>query len=792
MLRPLPIALSLLIPLAASPVWAEPPTDLGVIPSVALSDDASALAINPAGLGVGTPASLMATREGWSSGTTHLLLNAGSLGLGYTHNSAAGVPYNDYATGLGLGSVNSLRMGLGFHLPAEGRPWSYDLGLLSRPMNYLSLGLAVRNALATPGALGSMGREYQVGAGFRPFGPHFTLSVDLPYLEGTPLAFSNLQPFVGLEAQVVDGIKLRGTVSTTGDFMLGVGLNTAQLGIGAMAHGDRFPAYVRFSGVREPSVLGFKGTRWAKLDLTDALALASRSRALLGPTSDVPPVYPVLEALDAAEKDPQVGALIVKIGSMPSGWGTLEEVRSALLNFKKSGKPVWAYLEEADFPGYYVASAADRIFMNPMGSLEVTGLSHDFTYFKGLMNTLGIQPHFIAMGRYKTAMEPFERKDPSAAQREQYQAILGDQFDRVIEGIAQGRKLPVSKVRALVDQGIFEAPNAQSAGLVDELAQRDEVPQRLEKQIGHGLSAVNALALDYRKEAWAPPVVAVIRASGGISEGQGGNDLLQGPSMGADTMVEAMRAVREDAGIKAVVFRIDSPGGSAMASEVMRRELTLLAAKKPVIISFGDVAASGGYWIAMIPGSPVYADPGTITGSIGVLSGKFDISGLLAKWGVTNTTLKEGDRADVDSMLRGYTPAEEARLTSAAEFYYGKFVSLVATERNLSEGRVRELASGHVYTGSMALKLRLVDKLAGLSEAIREAGRRAGLDGQEYALAFYPEVSPFGSLLESPGGQLRLRTDLSLASELKESAAHLAPWGRDGVWLIPPQAVGVE
>lgn len=786
MRRTTSIALAAVLPLAALPARAAVPTDMGLIPSVALVDDATALVLNPGALGTSGGASLMASRQGWGTSTSRLLFGAGSLGLGYTHDSAGAVPYNDYAMGLGFGLGEGLRWGMTYHLPAEGRPWSYDLGLLARPFNYLSLGFAARNVFATPGALGLSGREYQLGAGFRPFGPGLTLSVDLPYAEGTPFAFANLQPFFGLDAQVRDGVRLRGHVSTAGVYAVGLSLNTAQLAFGAMGHGNTVGAHLKLSSLRERSALGATGGQWATLDLSDALDRGGADLPLIGALNDVPPVYPALRAMADAQDDPAIGALIVKVSGVPGGWATLEELRAGLTRFKASGKPVWAYLEDADLRSYYLASACDRVFLNPMATLELAGMSRSLTHYKGLLDNLGVRAQFVAVGRYKSAMEPFERTTPSPASREQTQAMLDDQFDRVVQAIASSRRLPVEQVRQAVDQGLMEAPAAQTAGFVDELAHRDEVPKRLEQQLSRRLAGVNALGLRYRTVAWAPPRVAVVHAAGSIASGPSGNDLLQGATLGSETVVAALRDVREDSAVKAVVFRVDSPGGSAMASDVMRRELMLVAEKKPVVISMGDVAASGGYWVAMIPGAPVYADPGTITGSIGVIVGKFSIEGLLDKWGITNTTLKRGPHADMMSPTRPFTPEEEAKLRANADFFYSKFVSLVASGRNLSEGRVRELGSGRVYTGAMAHRLGLVDRLAGLEEAIQEAHRRAGLSGQETRLAFYPERNPFGAVGLGADGQLHLSASLSLAAELRRSADRLTPWTRTGVWLLPP------
>jgi len=765
----------------ALPAVAAPPLDLGIIPSVALVDDAAALPINPAGIGSMPGGSAFLSRQGWGTGQTRLLLGAGSLGLGYMNDSTGAVPLNDYSFGLGFGLIDPVRMGITYHIPAEGRPWAYDLGLMARPFNFLSLGLATRNALGSPS---STGREYQFGAGFRPFGPNVTLSADLPYYDGVPFSWGNLRPFFGITGQVMDGVQLMAMGDTAGSFRVGLALNTPSLRLGGMSDGNQYAINLRTSSLRSSSALGFKGTSWATLDLSEAIA-ATRTSSLLGPATPIPADYAVLKSVEHAAKDPQVAALIVKVGPTGVGWGLLEEIRASLVSFKKSGKPLWVYLEDTGFEEYYVASAADRIFLNPMGTIQLNGISHQMTYFKGLMDLLGVQPHFIAMGRYKTAMEPFERSEPSPAQREQNQALIDDQYNRVVAAIAASRRLPVDKVNGLVRQALFEAPAAQSAGLVDELASRDEVSKRLEQATGHGLSGMNALSLNYQQVAWAPPRVAVITLQGAIAEGHGGNDFLEGPSQGAETLVEAIRATKEDSSIKAVVFRVDSPGGSAMASEIMRRELALLAERKPVVVSFGDVAASGGYWVAQVPKTILYADPGTITGSIGVIVGKFSIDGLLAKWGITHATLKDGEHADMDSQLRAYTPEEEARLRQSGEFYYGKFVNLVAAHRGLSEGRVRELGSGHVYTGAMALGFGLVDRIGGLSEAIAEAKARGGVASQEVETAFYPAVNPFGALIDDSDGQLRLDMHLSVEKEITRSVERLKPWTEDRVWLLP-------
>lgn len=765
---------TLLLPLLAAPAAALPTTTAGVLPMVALQDDAAALLINPAGLAAEQGAS---TFLSYGRGDTHLLLGGGAIGLGYASTQVGGVRANDLMLGLSGSLSERWWWGTTWHAPMEGRPARTDLGLMARPANFLSMGLVVQDAL---GAV-TGGRGYQLGLGFRPFGPRATLTVDLPYEEGKPLAWSSLQPMLGLSTELADGLILGGMVAPDGSFRVGLGLQGPNFGAGAMTMSQGTSGYLRFQAERQATLLSFRGGEVATLDVAEALAGRGGGLSILEPTRSMPRIYPLLRALDDARRDPRIGAMVVKLAATDLGWADLEELRAALAELASSGKPLWVYVEDADLRTYYLASAAERVFMHPMGSLELAGLGETQLYLRGLLQKLGIGAQFVSVGRFKTAMETYEREGPSAAEIEQTQARLDDQFERVVATVARARNMPPAKLRGLIERGLFTPNEAQREGFVDEIAHRDEVGKRLEEVQQRSFHGVDALSLRYRRRAWAPPRLAVVLAAGSIAEGESGQDTLQGGMLGSTTMLRTLRALREDGGIRAVVFRVDSPGGSALASEVIRRELARLAEKKPVVVSFGDVAASGGFWLGMVPEAKVFADAGTITGSIGVIAGKFHLTGLLDQLGVKPSTLKRGEHADRDSLVRPFTPAEEEQLRAMAEFYYSRFVKLVATRRGLSEGRVRELGSGRVYTGQMAQGLGLVDEIGGLKEAIREARDRAGIADEAYELNFYPAISPFGELLRDDGGELQL----DLRNPWERSLERLAPWTRRGVWALP-------
>jgi protease-4 len=769
--------LSILAVAIPTPAWALPPQDLGIVPSAALYDDAAALAINPAGLGAHRGLSLLAARDGWSAGSTWGLMTSGGLAFGYHGYKQGTAGFSDVLSGLGAPLGGGFHIGMTYHLPSEGRPWQTDVGLLYRPLNYLSLGAVTRNAFAAYGALEA--REYQLGAAFRPFGPALTLSIDGILPDQAPL--SSAQTLFGAEARVMPGLSLRGSVTPAGEFRAGLGLAFSHWSLAGMSDGKSATTQVRFNSLRQQTRFARHNSQWATLELKGNLADAQGRLGLIGPTADVPPVYGSLRAIEAARQDPRIGALILKIDAVGAGWATVEEVRAALMRFKEAGKTVWAYVEAPGAKEYYLASAAHKLVINPVGSIELVGLSREFTFYKGLFDQLGIRPHFIAIGRFKSFAEPFTRKNLSEANREQQTQLLDDQYERMVASIAEGRGLEASEVKRIIDEvGMIDAPEALDLKLVDGVMSRDEVSRELEKESGRSLSGVKADALRYVQEDWAPPAIAIIHAAGGIRDGESGNDLFSGASMGSETMVRALRQAREDSAIKAVVLRVDSPGGSAIASEVIRREAELLAEAKPVVVSMGDVAASGGYWISMLPKATIYADAGTITGSIGVVMGKFSVEPLLERWGLTRDALKRGDMADYMSLWRGYSPEEEERLKKSGEFFYGRFVGLVSKQRGLSEGQVREMASGRVYTGAIAQRLGLVDKVGGLAEALQEARAKAGIGENEVRMVFLPERDPFAGLFTGLDGEIRA------------SVRQLEPWLRNGVWLLPATADGPE
>jgi protease-4 len=401
--------------------------------------------------------------------------------------------------------------------------------------------------------------------------------------------------------------------------------------------------------------------------------------------------------------------------------------------------------------------------------VTLTGAADEKLYLKGLLDRIGIVPQFVSVGRFKSAMETYERSGPSEGDREQMRSMLESSWTRILDTLARDRKLPLASIEAAFRAGVFTPTRALELGFIDELAQHDQIKPLLDRFLAREIAPVAALQLGSRELAWAAPEVAVLAIQGGISQGMGGRDLLQGDSVGADPIGFAARRLAEDGSIAAVVLRIDSPGGDAFASDVIRRDLELLARRKPVVVSMGNVAASGGYWVAMLPGVKVFADPDTITGSIGVIIHAQDVSGLMVKLGVKPTTIQSGANKDILSPYRAMRPDERALLQGMVDDIYQQFLEAIVAGRGMPLARLKPLADGRVYTGRQAKANGLVDELGTSQDAIRWLARTAKL-GDEPRLKNYTESnfldqvlpgvsSRFGGLAWSAGLESLLRLD---------------------------------
>ncbi|MEV5559222.1 signal peptide peptidase SppA [Nonomuraea wenchangensis] len=463
----------------------------------------------------------------------------------------------------------------------------------------------------------------------------------------------------------------------------------------------------------------------------------------------------VIGGLRRARRDSRVKGLVVKIGGPPLGLAMVQELREAVLHFRASGKLTVAFAETfGEFAGgtvpYYLASAFERVYLQPSGDVGLTGVAVEQRFLKGALNKLGVGYEVGQRHEYKTAANTFTQDHMTEPHRESIGRIVESITETMIDGIAEGRRLDPDKVRELIDRGPFTAEEAREAGLVDGLAYRDEVYDELKRAAGAEANLLYvsryARAATVRKLPHpGADTIALVHGIGMIKTGRSGRSPLGGGgAMGSDTISAALRAARRDEHVKAVVFRVDSPGGSYVASDTVWREVSLTRKVKPVIVSMGDLAASGGYFVSMAA-DVIMAQPGTLTGSIGVYGGKPVFADLLQRMGISTEMVAEGANAGMFSTSRTFSPEQWERINAWLDRIYDDFVGKVASSRDLSRERTHELARGRVWTGADARANGLVDELGGLEDALALARKRAGL-GEDAPVRTYPRLNPLERL----------------------------------------------
>ena len=477
-----------------------------------------------------------------------------------------------------------------------------------------------------------------------------------------------------------------------------------------------------------------------------------------------------VESLRLAKRDPRITGVLLMPSSLESPfWGKVQELRDAVLDFRKSGKVVVAFLEFGGDREYYLASAADRVYLLPTSALDLTGVASYEVFLRGTFDKLGAYPDFLQIGDYKTAVNQLTQKSFTPAHREMAQSLNGDTYEQLVRGIASARKKTEAETRQLLDQGPFSPEDAVRVGLVDGLAYEDQLDDRvpqlrqageMRRVDGSDYERVTPRSLGVRPTSR----IAVLYASGVIASGKSGYDPGNGVVVGSDTFVEQLRRLREDDSIKAIVLRVDSPGGSSVASDVIWRELTITRDEnpsRPLITSMSDLAASGGYYIS-VPGQVIVAQPGTLTGSIGIFAGKIVIDGTLDKIGISTETVKSGKNSDIYSPFSRFSPEQRMKVGQYMDGFYKSFVAKVAEGRHMTPERVDAIAQGRVWTGAQAKDRGLVDALGGLDTAVSIAKQRAHIPAdEEVDLVVY---SPRRSLYEA-------------LTELGRSSSSFTSWG---------------
>lgn len=505
---------------------------------------------------------------------------------------------------------------------------------------------------------------------------------------------------------------------------------------------------------------------WAHIELKKQYPEGPQLPGLFGRARES--LADAVRRFERAAEDSDISGVILRINNPTLGWGQLNEFRQAVRRVRDQGKPVYATLESVSARNYLLACACDRIILPESGRVMLYGLRAEVVFYKNLLEMLDVKADMLRVGKYKSGIEPYTRTEMSPEFREEMKALLDDYFRQMVDMIAEGRGLDRENVVAAINSGPHTAEAAAELRLIDRVAYRDEVAtlvrneQRVldvqladeygKKKVDTDFSGIGGLmklmnlmmGVEPDRSRAGRPKIAVVHAEGIIMTGRSQSGLF-GDVLGSDTLVKAIHKAGDDSDVKAVVLRVNSPGGSALASDLIWRALDQV--EKPVVVSMGDVAASGGYYISM-GADCIFAQPGTLTGSIGVFGGKFGLQGLYNKLGITTSVVTRGENSGLMSSLNGFTDSERKAMRTMLEDVYERFTSKAAQGRNMELAELKTLAGGRIYTGAMARKAGLVDELGTLNDAVAKARELAGLnpDDEVERMLLPKPASPFEQL----------------------------------------------
>lgn len=495
--------------------------------------------------------------------------------------------------------------------------------------------------------------------------------------------------------------------------------------------------------IKDDTILAFD----LSLNIADASSTPGVESILTGSTPNAIALRSVTRAIEQAAKDDRISGLYLSgdLATSGLGWASLRELRQALQAFRDAGKPIFAYETAGNERDYYLTSIANTLLVDPSAAIEFNGLKSETTYYANALQKYGVGVQVLRVGRYKSFVEPFIRPNSSPENRQQTQQLLNDLWGEFLATVGKSRTLTPRQLTTIANtQGLLLADQAVRAGLADKVAHADEVAAQLRAVTGEqeadGDQAFRQISIpgyvDAIEDSAGGDRIAVVYAEGNIVDGEGGSG-----QIGGDQLADQLRELREDDDIKAIVLRVNSPGGSAAASDIISREVKLIAAQKPIIVSMGDVAASGGYLISTYA-SEIFASPNTITGSIGVFGLLPNVQRLANSNGINWDVVATGPLANSETIARPKTPQELQIGQRVVNQIYDRFVGDVATGRKLDRNRVGEIAQGRVWSGVQAEKIGLIDRLGGLEDAIRAAAAQAKL-GDDWQVDEYPKSRSF-------------------------------------------------
>ncbi len=673
---------------------------------VSSTDDALANFINPAGLSTARNFNLyyLYNFSGQNFNQNHsVALQVKNFGLAVSE--LRGVKFS-----LGGSLSKSFSLGASYY-KVVGRHFG-DIGILARPNRYLSIGLVIESIAHRRPA------NYLVGIGIRPINERWTVTADYSY--------HKKKLMLGLETEPIAGLQLKGYYSPDRTVALQIGISQAQYGLGLFYKknqnlADKAIGYLSFHKEIRHKLLRSKN-HLLEITLHGRIDEQKSGFSLFGaPVSFT--IYELLSLINKAKDDNEVSGIILRLQNPQMGFSTAQELKLALDDFRARGKKIFVYAPNLNLTNYYLVCNADKIIIHPVGEVAILGITTQATLMKGALDKLGITADYERIGKYKNAPEFYAQDSLSPETYEVLNSILDNCYQEIVKTFARARNKSEEEVIADLDCGLFTSSKAKEQKLIDLVLYEDQLDSFIKAEFGKfkKISQNNYQQESYNYR-WGPlPKITIIYAEGEITEGESRFNPLTGTrNCGAKTIKKLLEEARADPEVKAIILRIDSPGGDGFASDLIWRELYLTKNKKPVIVSMGSVAASGGYYIAML-GNKIFAMPTTITGSIGVFSMKFVTQGLYEKIGIKRIQLKRGVHADMFSQERTFTEDERMVLKEQLSSFYEQFISKVANARNLSLAYVDSVGQGRIWTGNEALDHKLVDSLGSLWTALEYA-----------------------------------------------------------------------
>jgi protease IV len=746
------------VALAQSTEWATLPTDGLYLPAVPLAGehDALSVAVNPAGVALlrsghvalgldladAEAAAGLGRGLGFYAATQYgggLLPRLG-IGIAFEGLRPADEPFGEdagapvrFSLANALALSDQLALGVAYRQfwgdGALSGVSTWDLGLSSRWGSRLGVGLAVRDLNAPRGGDQRAQRRYEIDFNLRPAGTDALelgaggrLGEPEMSVDGWLRAAVRIGRGAYLHAEYLNReIVYVGDVSER-DHRVAAGLelsfgrsSAAFFGSGASRGGERravgSTALLRVSGERAPSLLG-EPRRVERLSISGDYGERNHGR--------------MIAKLRRLARDPALAALVLEIEGFGGGWAQAQELHEELATLAAAGTRVYAYVVAGGLREYLVATAADTIFVDPAGGLRMTGIAGTRLYYGEILDRIGVDAQFVRIAEYKSAPEVYTRTGPTPEAVEVRTRIFDSLYAQIEGTIARQRGISRERARELIEGGPYTGGDlAELPELVDAVLIPEQVDQRIAEELGAGIRERPEPLR--RPERWQHPAIAIIYLTGDIVSGESRTiPILNQRLVGDETITDAIRRARLDPRVEAIVLRINSPGGSALASEMMAREVFKTRGVKPILCSMGNVAASGGYFAAA-GCDVIFAEPTTVTGSIGIFTGKIDVSTLLARLGFHWSVERRGDRADMESAYRPYSEQERALIAEKLGYYYQRFLTTVARGRGMSLDEVEAVARGRVFTAADARELGLVDELGGFGSALAEARRRAGI-----------------------------------------------------------------